>query len=1104
MSYDDRRSAGRGSRLAGIYRDYIGEPADRTTVYGYWLYVVASAFGLLAIVAFVAGTELLPGRPFVVREIAITVGGVAGLALLLGIVLQMPIRRSGRFLAFVGSLVALLGVGLFVSAYPRNWASTGPADQTAIVLLTYGLGLAILIGVVAFAPLATSKRSLLFASEEPATGAGTDTDTGTGTDAGTGTLSAEESAGDVDAEDRSAEETTESTVTPASTATVDRSPDPRTEPALRSAAESLFLGGAGEGALFALYEEDPDGWDWRLVHQSVVAENDRTYAGFDDVESAVGTLKSLVDGAGLLEIRHVAFRIYRTGESWRWVLARHDGTALAEGRRYDDRDDAEEAVALAKQYGPSAETVEASTAFTLREAADGWTWEFVDSEDETLAETPRRFETEPDAEADVDSLRELTTEARLLDLDGGGFELHEDEDGWRWRFVTPDDTPLVESPGSFESREAAEADAELATCAPEEFAVVHADAAAFEVYERGTDWRWRLIGPTGDATATAPGSFDAQAPAESSARTVQDVAADAPVVELGDATFETYPEGEGEGESWRWRLVDDERAVLAESTHPYGTPEEAEAAAGDVRDQVGEADLIEFDTAAFQLYESETEWRWRLIERDGQVVADSGEDYRTKDDAAAAIPRLKQHVPNAELIEVENTAFELFRDDDGWGWRLIDETGADLATAVDRHPTRRGARRALEEVTSLGPDADALRLDEPTFQVHAVEAAADGGTEGGAEEEADAGTDGDAPDEGTTDEPSASEVRSAIRRVESEPTDEGSGIDEGADVDTGVDAAPDASEETAGLDEGKGEEPADDGARWAWVLVEPSGEVLARSEGTRRSRDATVAAVEDLQSYVRTAPVNVLGELTARVRERGSAWSFDVVDRDHVVRGTSARRYDDSAAATDAARQYADESDGATRFTIDRAAYRIDEGEDGFTWGLVDPDRRPIVTGAGSHDTREDAVEALSRFRRDAVEAPIRDRGVPIYDLERVEDGWRWRLLDGDRETVARAGQTHPTREAAEAAMEDAREAVGEASVLEVDGAAFELFEDDEDGWRWRLVDEDGAPLATSFRAHEARQDARRAMTNVKQYAPDAPEVTVERPDPDERPEADA
>jgi uncharacterized protein YegP (UPF0339 family) len=1091
MSYDDRRSGGRGSGLTGIYTEYIGDPKDRTTVYGYWLYVLASVLGLLAIVAFVAGTELLPGRPFIVREVAITMGGVAGLFLLLGIVLQMPIRRGGRALAIVGTAVALLGVGLFVSAYPRNWAG-GPADQTATVLVTYGLGLAVLIGVVAFAPLATSKRSMLFTSEETRSrtesGLGTETETETGT--GTGTLSAEESADDAGT-GTDVEEGEESTVAATPTTAVDSSPDARVEPAMRSAAESLFLGEAGEGALFAMYEEAPDGWDWRLVHQSVVAENDRTYGALGDVESAVATLKTMVDEAGLLEIRHVAFRIYRTGESWRWVLARHDGTALAEGRRYDDRDDAEAAVALAKQHGPSAETVEAGTAFTLREAADGWTWEFVDSEDATLATTPRRFETEPDAEADVGAIQELTESARLLDLDGGGFELREEDGEWRWRFVTPDDAPLVESEGTFDSREAAEADAELATCDPEEFAVVHADAAAFEVYERGGDWRWRLAGPTGDVTASAPDTFEARDPAQSSARTVQAAAADAPVVELGDATFETYPVGEGEDAEWRWRLVDDERTVLAESTHPYETAEAAEEAADDVRGQAGEADLIEFDTAAFQLYESETEWRWRLIERDGQVVADSGEDYRTKDDAAAAIPRLKQHVPNAELIEVENTAFELFRDDDGWGWRLIDETGADLATATDRHPTRHGARRALEEVTSIGPDADARRFDEPSFQIHAVEAATDGGEEGDGhhgDEEAEAADEGGREGEGS--DPDASEIRSAIRRVDATTTDEGGEADEPVEEAVPAGAEPvEASEEPA-------EPTVDDGTRWAWVFVHPSGEVLARGEGTHRSRDAAVAAVEDLQSYVRTAPINVLGELTARVRERGSAWAFDVVDVDRVVRATSARRYDDSSAATDAARQYADAADGATRFTIDRAAYRIDEAETGgYVWQLVDPDRRPIVTGAGTHGTREEAIEALTRFRRDADGAPVRDRGVPIYDLERVEDGWRWRLLDGDRELVARAGQAHPTREAAEAAMADAREAVGDASVLELEGGAFELFETDDGRWRWRLVDDDGTALATSFRAHEAREDARRAMATVKEYAPDAPEVTVERPE---------
>jgi uncharacterized protein YegP (UPF0339 family) len=68
--------------------------------------------------------------------------------------------------------------------------------------------------------------------------------------------------------------------------------------------------------------------------------------------------------------------------------------------------------------------------------------------------------------------------------------------------------------------------------------------------------------------------------------------------------------------------------------------------------------------------------------------------------------------------------------------------------------------------------------------------------------------------------------------------------------------------------------------------------------------------------------------------------------------------------------------------------------------------------------------------------------------------------------------------------------------VLELDGAAFELFETDEGRWRWRLVD-DGTALATSFRAHDDREDARRAMATVREHAPDAPEVTVERSETD-------
>ncbi|PSQ12028.1 hypothetical protein BRC93_03825 [Halobacteriales archaeon QS_5_70_15] len=76
-------------------------------------------------------------------------------------------------------------------------------------------------------------------------------------------------------------------------------------------------------------------------------------------------------------------------------------------------------------------------AFELFETDEGrWRWRLVD-DGTALATTPRRFETEGDAEADVEAVRELTGEARLLDLEEGGFEIREDDGAWRWRFVTP-------------------------------------------------------------------------------------------------------------------------------------------------------------------------------------------------------------------------------------------------------------------------------------------------------------------------------------------------------------------------------------------------------------------------------------------------------------------------------------------------------------------------------------------------------------------------------------------------------------------------------------------------------------------------------------------
>jgi uncharacterized protein YegP (UPF0339 family) len=44
------------------------------------------------------------------------------------------------------------------------------------------------------------------------------------------------------------------------------------------------------------------------------------------------------------------------------------------------------------------------------------------------------------------------------------------------------------------------------------------------------------------------------------------------------------------------------------------------------------------------------DWRWRIVHRNGQVVADSGEGYSTRSNAIRAARRLKTIAGSARLI----------------------------------------------------------------------------------------------------------------------------------------------------------------------------------------------------------------------------------------------------------------------------------------------------------------------------------------------------------------------------------------------------------------------------------------------------------------------
>ncbi|USZ68564.1 YegP family protein [Halorussus salilacus] len=58
--------------------------------------------------------------------------------------------------------------------------------------------------------------------------------------------------------------------------------------------------------------------------------------------------------------------------------------------------------------------------------------------------------------------------------------------------------------------------------------------------------------------------------------------------------------------------------------------------------------------ATFELYEDRSdEWRWRLVHDNGNVIADSGEGYASKQKARQGIESVKSNAPEAAVEALE-------------------------------------------------------------------------------------------------------------------------------------------------------------------------------------------------------------------------------------------------------------------------------------------------------------------------------------------------------------------------------------------------------------------------------------------------------------------
>ncbi len=931
---DDTTSDFEQGRLFELYTKYVTEPESKRDVYGYTILLVGYLLGMAGMVVFLIGPSGGDLDPItvLVREISIPAAGLGLVITLFGIELMLPVKRKGIAIGGVGTAMGLTAAGWFIVAYPQNW-SIGTPDYSSAIITLYTAGIALVAGVVVMVPVITGERSYFAAARE------------------------------VLGQDH---------------------PD-------------IMLGRTDRGGLFTIFNRGSD-WTWRLIDQAAIAESTDAFLSRLETENRVDRVKDLVDQAALLEIAHAAFRLYRVGEDrWRWLLMRENGSVVADsGDEYPSREAAESSVNDLKEFGPSATVIAIDeAAFETYPADGGWKWRLINDRRETLATSATPVEDKAAAKRAADAFVERAVDAPQLTIESYGIELLEGDDaGWHWRLLDPGLEVLGGATRAHPSKGVVEDAAYDLLERLDGAALLDGTESSYDLFEDPSgNWQWRLVTPENRRIVTGNGSGANPGAVRSEARAFRDLAPGTDIVEIRTQDFEVY---QANGH-WHWRLVDSDRAVRAESVEAYDSEEQAASAIDRLRQQAPDADLIEFETAAFQIYESEEGgWRWRLIDEDGNVLADSSEgEYDSRDGATAAMATLKEYAPEAEQLEIETAAFELFEDpDEGWGWRLVDDIGETIARGSRRYPTRDEAHDDMDALRGEVEDVRGRVMSDGIFQVY----------------------------------------------------------QDGAD-------------------------------EWWWRFVRPDGTDLAESPEGFGTRHEAEDAIDELVDDHVGAGIAEVGQLAVVVDESGEDWTWRFVDQDRIPIAESTRQYETRNAARQAIGDVQSAVDTVTVFEIRDAAFFVTDGE--WTWALFDEAHEEVAVGAESFDSLEAAEANVDTVTNRVDSAGYIDYEGAAFEVHDTDDGWQWRLIDEARNVISASTETYESKQAVEETVEAIREELTEASILEIERAAFEFHEDTQ-GWRWRLIDESGNELAESLQAYESRTDAREAMTTVKDFAPEA------------------
>jgi len=314
---------------------------------------------------------------------------------------------------------------------------------------------------------------------------------------------------------------------------------------------------------------------------------------------------------------------------------------------------------------------------------------------------------------------ELQTTLDALRTSQSRFELYQDRsEGWRWRLRHRNGRLIADSGESYTRRhnaqngiEAVRRDALGGTVLliesedalpPEDEAFEpveeQASRADFERYEAESgEFRWRLRHDNGNIIADSGQGYGSRSGVENAIDGIREYVGPADYLRADPTAIEIYRDKASE---FRWRLIHKNGAILADSGEGYSNRSGARRAVDRVRDRI--------DDVEFEVYEDQAgEFRWRLRGGNTQIMADSGEGYESRDGAEEAVDRVRSYLPDADTLDIGRAAFEVYEDKAGeFRWRLRHRNGRILADSGQGYSDRSGSFDGIESVKRNAPNAD--------------------------------------------------------------------------------------------------------------------------------------------------------------------------------------------------------------------------------------------------------------------------------------------------------------------------------------------------------------------------------------------------------------